>query len=105
MSLISASKIKKHLVVLNKWSYENNSLCRQYKFQSYMDGINFVMELAKLSEKHNHHPDIVIGWCTVEVKFTSHDQGGVSEGGLHAAAGGGLRHADLCAESGRVLLP
>ena len=79
MSLISTSKIKKHLVVLNKWSYENNSLCRQYKFQSYMDGINFVMELAKLSERHNHHPDIVIGWCTVEVKFTSHDQGGVSE--------------------------
>ena len=79
MSLISTSKIKKHLVVLNKWSYENNSLCRQYKFQSYMDGINFVMELAKLSEKHNHHPDIVIGWCTVEVKFTSHDLGGVSE--------------------------
>ncbi len=79
MNLISTSKIKKHLVVLNKWSYENNSLCRQYKFQSYMDGINFVMELAKLSEKHNHHPDIVIGWCTVEVKFTSHDLGGVSE--------------------------
>ena len=79
MTLISTSKIKKHLVVLNKWSYENNSLCRQYKFQSYMDGINFVMELAKLSEKHNHHPDIVIGWCTVEVKFTSHDKGGVSE--------------------------
>ena len=44
-----------------------------------MDGISFVMELAKLSEKKNHHPDIAIGWCTVEVKFTSHDLGGVSE--------------------------
>ena len=44
-----------------------------------MDGISFVMDLAKLSEKKNHHPDIVIGWCAVEVKFTSHDLGGVSE--------------------------
>ena len=79
MTLISTSIIKKHLVVLNKWKHKNNSLSRKYKFQSYMDGISFVMDLAKLSEKKNHHPDIIIGWCTVEVKFTSHDLGGVSE--------------------------
>ena len=44
-----------------------------------MDGINFVVSLAEIAEQENHHPDLSIGWCTVEVKFTSHDLGGVSE--------------------------
>ena len=43
-----------------------------------MNGIQFVNELAKIAEKNNHHPDIIIGWCKVTISFTSHDLGGVS---------------------------
>jgi 4a-hydroxytetrahydrobiopterin dehydratase len=43
-----------------------------------MDGIEFVNELAKVSEKNNHHPDLIVGWCKVNVTFTSHELGGVS---------------------------
>ena len=43
-----------------------------------MDGITFVNQLAKIAEEKNHHPDMVVGWCKIDVAFTSHDQGGVT---------------------------
>ena len=54
-------------------------LSKVFTFKNYRQSFAFVSQVAMLSEKKNHHPDIVIGWCTVEVKFTSHDLGGVSE--------------------------
>ena len=53
-------------------------LCKEFLFNDYMNGIQFVNELAKIAEKNNHHPDIIIGWCKVTISFTSHDLGGVS---------------------------
>ena len=43
-----------------------------------MDGIKFVNKIAELAENKNHHPDIQIGWCNVEISITSHDLGGVT---------------------------
>ena len=44
-----------------------------------MDGIQFVNKLAEIAESMNHHPDLKVGWCKVDVLFTSHDQGGVTD--------------------------
>ena len=43
------------------------------------------MKVAEKAETADHHPDIVIGWCRVEVSFTSHDKGGVTEKCLYMA--------------------
>jgi len=85
MSLIDKNKIDQELDVLIKWNYNNNSISRKYTFDSYMDGIEFVHVLALIAEKQNHHPDILIGWCSVEVNYTSHDLGGVTKKCLNMA--------------------
>ena len=38
-----------------------------------------VYQLAEISEKNNHHPDMYVGWCKVNIAFTSHDLGGVTK--------------------------
>ena len=43
-----------------------------------MESINFIQRIAVLAEKKNHHPDIFIGWCKVDISITSHDLGGVT---------------------------
>ena len=43
-----------------------------------MEGIDFINKLAKLAEINNHHPDITIGWCRVDISISSHDMGGVT---------------------------
>ncbi|MDP6878450.1 MAG: 4a-hydroxytetrahydrobiopterin dehydratase [Candidatus Neomarinimicrobiota bacterium] len=85
MSLIDKNKIDQELDVLIKWNYNNNSISRKYTFDSYMDGIEFVHAIALIAEKQNHHPDILIGWCSVEVNYTSHDLGGVTKKCLNMA--------------------
>ena len=78
MSLLNDSEIKSNLNLMEEWVFFNNSISKEFLFDDYMSGIQFVNELAKVAEKNNHHPDITIGWCKVTLSFTSHELGGVS---------------------------
>ena len=78
MILLSKDDIEKGLTSLYAWKYDNKSIRKTYLFNAYINGIKFVNEIAKISEKNNHHPDIYIGWRKVTVTFTSHDLGGVT---------------------------
>ena len=84
--LISPDEINKSLT--NKgWEYVDKKISKTYNFDSYMDGIEFVNEMAKLAEASNHHPDITIGWCRVDVSISSHDMGGVTTKCVNLATG------------------
>ena len=85
MSIVDKNKIEQELNNFREWNYKNNSISRQFSFDLYMDGIEFVNAVALIAEKENHHPDLMIGWCSVEVNYTSHDLGGVTEKCLHMA--------------------
>jgi len=78
MALLTDSEIQSNLDLMEGWSFVNSSISKEFLFDSYMDGIEFVNELAKVSEKNNHHPDLIVSWCKVNVTFTSHELGGVS---------------------------
>ena len=62
-------------------------ISKSYKFNSYMEGIDFVGEIAKLAERSNHHPDINISWCSVDITITSHEMGGVTTKCVNLAMG------------------
>tara|TARA_B100000575_G_C22513934_1_gene334206 strand:+ start:196 stop:486 length:291 start_codon:yes stop_codon:yes gene_type:complete len=79
MNTLNTNELNENLKTLKGWEFKDNSIFRSYKFSTYMDGIGFVHALALLSEKENHHPDISIGWCQVDIAFTSHDLGGVTD--------------------------
>jgi Pterin-4a-carbinolamine dehydratase len=57
----------------------NKTISTTYEFNSYLDGIYFVNEIANLPEQKNHHPDIIIGYCEVTVSLTTHDAGEITE--------------------------
>ena len=79
MSLAKKNNIEDYLSQNKEWQYQINCISRTCSFNTYMDSINFVVSLAEIAEQQNHHPDLSIGWCSVKVQFTSHDQGGVTE--------------------------
>ena len=85
MSIVDKNKIEQELNNFREWNYKNNSISRQFSFDLYMDGIEFVNAVALIAEKENHHPDLMIGWRSVQVNYTSHDLGGVTEKCLHMA--------------------
>tara|TARA_B100000029_G_scaffold461219_1_gene492823 strand:+ start:122 stop:409 length:288 start_codon:yes stop_codon:yes gene_type:complete len=75
--LISIDEINKSLSKFG-WDYFDSKINKQFKFDTYMDGINFINCIANIAERKNHHPDINIGWCEVNISISSHDMGGVT---------------------------
>ena len=78
MSCLSNSDIQYAISDLNGWEFKNNAIHKIFTFESYLNSIAFINQLAEIAEEKNHHPDMVVGWCKIDVAFTSHDQGGVT---------------------------
>jgi len=85
VSRLPDSRIRSKLRELNGWEFDSNTIKKTFTFSRYMDGISFVMELAEKAEAADHHPDLVVGWCRIDVSFTSHDKGGVTDKCLYMA--------------------
>ncbi len=78
MSLLSNAEIQKGISNLDGWEYADGSIKKTFSFDTYMDSISFINLLAKKAELAKHHPDMHVGWCKINITFTSHDQGGVT---------------------------
>ncbi|AHG04550.1 pterin-4-alpha-carbinolamine dehydratase [Halobacterium sp. DL1] len=68
-----------------RWSRDGDEITRTYEFDDYLRGVAFATEVGELAEEEFHHPEIRIGYEEVEVRFTSHEAGGVTEQDIHMA--------------------
>ena len=59
------------------WAEANQVLSRTVERADFVEALAFVLEVGKLAEAANHHPDIDIRWRTVKLLLTSHDAGNV----------------------------
>lgn len=59
----------------SNWSVEDGGKCieKKLRFSKYMEGVDLVVWLARLAEEVNHHPDIVLGFKTMTLRFTTHN--------------------------------
>ena len=78
MPALPTAEIKLHLKAIPDWTKRAKSLCRTYKFESFLMSIAFVRRIAKRAEKINHHPDIDIRYDKVALALTTHDEGGIT---------------------------
>ncbi len=78
MAKLSDKEIQEKLQTLPGWKYEAGSLVHEYTFKDFTLAFAFVVQLALLAEKANHHPDIDIRYNKVRVGLVSHDAGGVT---------------------------
>ena len=62
-----------------QWNEKDSTITKTFEFSAYLDGIDFVNEVANLSEQENHHPDITVGYCKVTISLTTHDAGSLTE--------------------------
>lgn len=69
------------------WGYtpDGQALRRRFSFASYLQGLDACRRIAELAESMNHHPDLLLDYKTLEVTWTTHSRGGVTELDLQAA--------------------
>jgi 4a-hydroxytetrahydrobiopterin dehydratase len=63
----------------------SGALARRFSFPDFSTALAFVVRLACYAERHDHHPDVELGWGRVRVLWSTHDAGGISELDLAAA--------------------
>ena len=75
--LISLDEINKS-IIKKGWEYSNKKLVKSFQFNDFSNSINFVNQIANISESMNHHPEITIKKSNVKIKITSIDFNGVT---------------------------
>ncbi|MGI9534963.1 MAG: 4a-hydroxytetrahydrobiopterin dehydratase [Thermodesulfobacteriota bacterium] len=87
MPLLNDNEIENHLKDLNDWSRENNELTKTYKLKNFIESVGFVNKVAILSEKADHHPDILIQYSKVKINLATHSEGGITIKDINLATG------------------
>lgn len=83
---LNAEEIRVFLTRLPTWSLKENTIEKEFRFKSYLWGLDFAYAIGKLAENENHHPDIWIGWRRVKLSFSTHAIKGLSRNDFIMAA-------------------
>jgi Pterin-4a-carbinolamine dehydratase len=67
------------------WSRDGDEIVKTYEFDDYMRGVNFAQLVGEIAEAQFHHPEIVIHYKEIEVRFTSHEEGGITDQDIEMA--------------------
>jgi len=57
------------------WTQADNALTRTIQRADFVEALALVVEIGKLAEAANHHPDIDIRYRTVHLSLSTHDAG------------------------------
>jgi len=57
------------------WTQTDPALTRTIQRADFVEALALVIEIAKLAEAANHHPDIDIRYRTVHLSLSTHDAG------------------------------
>jgi len=80
MNKLNQEQINSNLSKIALWTFENESISKQFQFKDFIEALSFVNAIGLESEKMDHHPDILMfAWNKVKITISTHDAGGVTE--------------------------
>ena len=91
ISSFDISEIHKYQKKVDGWDLKKNEkkiyfLEKKFTFKNFVDSQYFVNKVGDVSEKENHHPDILFGWGYATIVITTHAIEGLSENDFILAA-------------------
>jgi len=89
----TVEEAEERLKDLQGWVLGSGSIQKEFRFKSYLGGLEFASSLGKIAELENHHPDLFIGWRRVKVVFSTHAIKGLSQNDFVMAAKSELEYS------------
>lgn len=83
---MSPAAVAEQLSVLPSWSTHGKRIERDYDFGDYWETIAFVNAIAFVANGEDHHPELVVGYDRIAVRFDTHTAGGISANDFICAA-------------------
>lgn len=79
-ALLGPERVAALAADLPQWTVVDGRLLRrELRFDDFAGALAFVNAVGAEAEARNHHPDLQLGWGRVQVEFTTHDAGGLTE--------------------------
>ena len=65
---------------LKSWSFQadGKAMSRALKFNGFGSAMGFMMQVAIIADKMNHHPEWSNVYSSVKINLTTHDAGGIT---------------------------
>lgn len=84
----SAEETQSFLGALPGWmlAESGEAIRKTFRFKDYYRTMAFVNALAYIAHAEDHHPDLGVHYDRVEVRFSTHDVGGLSSNDFICAA-------------------
>jgi len=78
---LEASKVKELMTEVPQWvlSDDSKKISRSFKFKGFYKTMFFVNAIAYYAQQEGHHPDMELGYNYLNVTYTTHAIGGLSE--------------------------
>lgn len=75
---MTSEEVSAAVAELSGWSVKEGKLHKSYEFGSFVEAMGFMMKVALIAEKLDHHPEWFNVYNRVEVNLNTHDLGGIS---------------------------
>ena len=59
------------------WTENNNRLEKAFQFKDFTHAFSFMVRVAFIAERMNHHPTWTNTWNKVEIALSTHDAGNI----------------------------
>ncbi len=82
----SEQNIQDKIKDLKEWNFKKNALEKSFEFKNFTEAMAFLVQLAFIAEKQNHHPEILNVYNKVTLRLSTHDEEGVTDKDLKLAA-------------------
>lgn len=78
--LLSTEQCARHLEQLADWQLAEHgqAIRKTVHFEDYYRTLAFVNALAFIAHREDHHPDLGVHYNRCEIRFSTHDVGGLS---------------------------
>jgi 4a-hydroxytetrahydrobiopterin dehydratase len=83
---LAPEEIDAGLERLPGWEFRHGAICKSFSFKGYSATMAFVNEVAGLAAREDHHPEMLVGYDTCRIAYSTHSVGGVSKNDLICAA-------------------
>jgi len=91
--LIANADAVRTLVDLPGWVLGTGRIEKEFRFKSYLAGLQFAYSIGRIAEQEDHHPDMLVGWRRVRLTFSTHSIKGLSQNDFIMAARSELEYS------------
>jgi 4a-hydroxytetrahydrobiopterin dehydratase len=83
---LTQPEIDAALEQLQGWQCRDGAICRIFSFKDFSETMRFVNAVAGIAAREDHHPEMLVGYGTCRIAYSTHSVGGVSHNDFICAA-------------------